>query len=90
MSATELKMELDERARLVAKYPNWHLWVSSSNRPWATRCGNIAPPIGHDQSHDPRWRMTIDADTWPELETALEQQTELDTGTLLRLPQAQT
>jgi hypothetical protein len=79
-------MELDDRAQLAAKYPQWHLWVSSSDRPWATRIGNVTPPMGHNQKQDPRWRMTIDANTWPELEEVLEQQTELDTKMLSRLP----
>jgi hypothetical protein len=82
MTVTELRMELDERTKLAAKYPQWHLWVSSSNRPWATRIGNVTPPVGHDQKQDPRWRMTIDANTWPELEEVLKQQTELDTRVL--------
>jgi hypothetical protein len=82
MSATELETELDERTRLAAKYPDWHLWVSRSDRSWATRRGNIAPPLGSDYPKDPRWRMTIDADTWPELEEVLKQQTDLDAGML--------
>jgi hypothetical protein len=82
----ELKTELDERAQLAAKYPDWHLWLSSGDRPWATRRGNIAPPLGSGYPKDPRWRMTIDADTWPELEKVLKQQTDLEIGMLLRLP----
>jgi hypothetical protein len=85
MSATELKTELDERTRLAAKYPDWHLWLSSADRPWATRRGNIAPLLGSDYPKDPRWRMTIDADTWPELEEVLKQQTDIDGEMLLRL-----
>jgi hypothetical protein len=78
MTATELKMELDERARLAEKYPQWHLWVSSSNRPWATRRGDIIPSLGNDYQQDPRWRMTIDADTWSELEEKINLQNRLD------------
>jgi hypothetical protein len=78
MTATELKMELDERARLAEKYPQWHLWVSSSNRRWATRRGEIIPPLWNDYQQDPRWRMTIDADTWSELEEKINQQNRLD------------
>jgi hypothetical protein len=79
MSASELKGQLDERAILQKKYPKWHLWTSASNRPWATRLGNIpAPSPESDQWREPDWAMTIEADTWPELESELEHQTELD------------
>jgi len=85
MPATELKTELDERTQLAAKYPDWHLWVSSANRPWATRKGNIAPPLENIYAQDARWRMTVDADTWPELAIVLAQQTQLDTANTGRL-----
>lgn len=79
MSAAELKDQLDERAILQRKYPKWHLWVSASNRPWATRLGNIsAPSPERDQWRESDWAATIEADTWPELEDELKRQTELD------------
>jgi hypothetical protein len=79
MSAAELKDQLDERNILQKKYPKWHLWVSTSNRPWATRLGNIpAPSPESDQWREADWAMTIEADTWPELEDELKHQTELD------------
>jgi hypothetical protein len=79
MSAAELKDQLDERNILQKKYPKWHLWVSASNRPWATRLGNMpAPSPESDQWREPDWAMTIEADTWPELENELKHQSELD------------
>jgi hypothetical protein len=78
MPATELTTDQDERASLTVKYPRWHLWVSSSGRRWATRLGNVTPPMGDGYPQDPEWCMTIDADTWPELEISLEQQSRLD------------
>jgi len=82
MTATENQ---GEQARLAAQYPDWHLWPSNTGRAWATRRGIIAPPLESMYQRDPAWRMTIDADTWPELAIVLEQQTQLDAANTGRL-----
>jgi len=53
-----------------ARHPQWGIWISSARRYWATRQGNIRL-TGHPH---PGWAMTIDADSLPELETALKKQ----------------
>lgn len=60
----------DELAGLRDRYPAWHIWVSQARRWWAARKGNILPCL----NQDPRWAMTIDADTPEDLSQQLEQQ----------------
>ena len=71
MAAIDLKVSDDELNRLRDKYPAWHIWMSQARRLWATRKGRISP----DSSRDSRWSMTIDADTFDELDKQLAEQT---------------
>lgn len=70
MAAAELKVSDDELARLRDKYPAWHIWMSQARRWWATRKGRITPT----HSQDPRWSMTVDADTLESLDQQLAEQ----------------
>ena len=67
MAAIDLKVSDDELNRLRDKYPAWHIWISQARRLWATLKGRISP----DSSRDSRWSMTIDADTFDELDKQL-------------------
>ena len=70
MMATDLKATDDELQRLRERHPAWHIWISQSQRFWATRKGRITP----SNKRDPRWLMTIDADTPESLDDQLEEQ----------------
>jgi hypothetical protein len=71
MAAADLKVSDDALNRLRAKYPAWHIWMSQGRRWWATRKGDIPPS---NRNRDPRWSMTIDADTTEQLGNELEEQ----------------
>ena len=61
----------DEPALIEQDYPAWHVWQSQAGRWWATRLGHVRPPPDRDLK-DPRFAMTLDADTAAELREALE------------------
>lgn len=66
----DLKVSGDELNRLRDKYPAWHIWMSQARRLWATRKGRVSLCPGRDY----RWSMTIDADTFQDLDRKLEEQ----------------
>jgi hypothetical protein len=70
LAAADLKISGDELDRLRDKYPAWHIWMSQARRLWATRKGRVSLCPGRDS----RWSMTIDADTFQDLDRKLEEQ----------------
>ncbi len=66
-NATE---DADELERVHREHPRWHAFISSTGRKWASR---IAPIVWNPQKKA-AWSMTIDADTWEELEKQIEYQ----------------
>ena len=70
MKGATLKASQAALAEAQAAHPGWVIWISSAGRFWATRRGKIQIP---DKSH-PRWAMTIDADSLPELEELINEQ----------------
>jgi hypothetical protein len=61
-------------AELEARFPGWHVWLSSAGRWWATRTG---PVTGRDSFGAGR-AMTVDADDMEALRAQLARQSRLD------------
>lgn len=64
------RKQCDQLDSLRDRYPAWHIWISQARHLWATRKGNIPP----SWNRDPRWSMTIDADTSEDLDKQLQEQ----------------
>lgn len=68
------KVKDDALTDTQAKHPHWGIWISSADRYWASRQGNIRLI----ESVHSGWAMTVDADSLAELETRIKEQEEYD------------
>jgi hypothetical protein len=66
----------DALAEARARHPSWGIWLSSADRYWATRRGNLRLTKNVHSG----WAMTVDADSLVELETRIKEQEEYDQG----------
>ncbi len=57
-----------------ARHPHWGIWVSNAGRYWATRRGSVRLA----ESVHPGWAMTVDADSFEELDTRIKAQEEYE------------